>query len=90
MTVYRKRKTGSLKWLLAIIVFVLGLTVTFSDVEGSSITDNTCECCDQHEYGTSSSNNTTPTTLAAQTETPALILLAGALGAMYSIRQKRA
>ena len=90
MTVYRKRKTGSLKWLLAIIVFVLGLTVTFSDLEGSTITDNASECCNQHEYGTSSSNNTTPTILAAQTESPALILLAGALGAMYAIRRKRA
>ncbi len=35
MTIYKKKATGRIKWLFAIIIFVLGMTVTFSDVYGS-------------------------------------------------------
>ena len=35
MTIYKKKATGRFRWVLAIIVFVLGMTITFSDVYGS-------------------------------------------------------
>jgi hypothetical protein len=34
MTIYKKRHASSLKWILAIIIFVLGMTLTMSDAYG--------------------------------------------------------
>jgi len=34
--VYKNRKNASLKWILGLIVFVLAMTITFSDVSGFS------------------------------------------------------
>ena len=36
MTVYRKRDSQPLKWLVAAIVFLLGLMVTMTDVYGAA------------------------------------------------------
>ncbi len=39
MTLYKTRETvGLLKWVLAIVIFVLAMTITFSDVEGFDLT----------------------------------------------------
>lgn len=37
MTIYKRKEIGFLKWILAIIIFVLGMTITFSDVNGITI-----------------------------------------------------
>jgi hypothetical protein len=37
MVVYMKRTKTSLKWLLAIVVFILALTITFSEADGINI-----------------------------------------------------
>ena len=37
MTIYKRKTCHPFKWLLALIVFILGLTITFSDVYGQII-----------------------------------------------------
>lgn len=39
VTLYRKRESQPFKWFLAAIVFILGLTVTFSELFGVAITE---------------------------------------------------
>jgi len=40
MMVYRKRSTQPFKWILALIIFVFALTVTFDAVEGINLPTN--------------------------------------------------
>ena len=36
MVVYRERRTRSIgKWLVAAVIFILAMTITFDDVEGA-------------------------------------------------------
>ncbi len=37
MTVYKSKKSHSLKWLVAFIVFALAMTITWSDVYGAEV-----------------------------------------------------
>ena len=37
MTIYKHKKNHSLKWLIALIVFALAMTVTWSDVCGAEL-----------------------------------------------------
>ena len=37
MVVYRNSSKAPLKWLVAIIIFLLAMTITWSDVEGKEI-----------------------------------------------------
>lgn len=38
MVVYRRKVSHSLgKWLLALVIFVAGMTITWDEVEGSSL-----------------------------------------------------
>ncbi len=37
MTVYKSKKNHSMKWLVALIVFALAMTITWSDVYGADI-----------------------------------------------------
>ncbi|NOY89318.1 MAG: PEP-CTERM sorting domain-containing protein [FCB group bacterium] len=37
MTIYKRKETGFIKWILALIIFILGMTITFSDVNGITI-----------------------------------------------------
>ena len=37
MTVYKNRKDHSMKWLFALVIFVLGMTFTWSDVGGTEL-----------------------------------------------------
>lgn len=52
MTVYSKKETHPLKWLVALIIFILAMTVTFDDVYGiavpSSSTTNNALTRQQH------------------------------------------
>ncbi len=45
MVVYRNNSKAPLKWLVAIIIFLLAMTITWSDVEGKEISPT------QLEYG---------------------------------------
>ncbi|MCK4460202.1 MAG: hypothetical protein KAW46_00270 [candidate division Zixibacteria bacterium] len=37
MTVYKSKKSHSMKWLVAFIIFALAMTITWSDVYGAEI-----------------------------------------------------
>ncbi len=37
MTVYKSKKNHSMKWLIALIVFALAMTITWSDVYGAEV-----------------------------------------------------
>ncbi|MDH3890927.1 MAG: hypothetical protein OEV49_07555 [candidate division Zixibacteria bacterium] len=37
MTVYKNKKSHSMKWLIALVIFVLGMTITWSSVEGAEV-----------------------------------------------------
>ena len=37
MTVYKNRKSHSMKWLFALVIFVLGMTFTLSEVSGAEL-----------------------------------------------------
>ncbi len=37
MVVYRKRKRFPLKWLVAAVIFIIVLGLTFNDVSGASL-----------------------------------------------------
>jgi len=56
MTVYTKSESRPLKWILAIIVFVIAMTITFSDVYGLSVpsgsqTHNKLTQSHRHNHG---------------------------------------
>lgn len=35
MTIYKQKISHPFKWVMALIVFILGMTITFSDVYGA-------------------------------------------------------
>ncbi len=37
MTIYKNKKSHSMKWLIALIVFALAMTITWSDVYGAEV-----------------------------------------------------
>ena len=92
MTVYKKKETSILKWVIALIIFTLGMTLTFSDVYGINIpgdnktyetgTDQIITCNPDDD---SNPDNPPPT---AVPEPSTLILLSSGLGAMYALRKK--
>ncbi len=40
MTVYKNKENHSLKWLVAIVVFIIGMTFTWSSVEGAELSSS--------------------------------------------------
>lgn len=83
MTASRRPQSGnSIKWLFALIVFLLAMTITFSDVYGNE-SDNINSSC----ANTSSSIDEQPASVIP--ETVNLILLGGALSALYVVRRRR-
>ncbi len=96
--VYYQKNSQPLKWIMALLIFVFGMTFTFEDVNGFNLNSN--------------GNNATDTTGALKTsvdftldenppnsgggspavvpEPATLLLLASGLGALYAVRKKRA
>jgi len=91
MTVYKRQRRGTLKWILALIIFGLALTITFDDVEGSNLSGLDSANCNQNDSYTLSSTVTTESTNpTSPSEKAPLLLVAGVLGVMYAVRRKRA
>lgn len=92
MTLYRRRKSQPLKWLVALIVFMLAMGFTMTDVYGyngdGAGRDNTGDVSGSPSDGSYSSapRDDTPT---AVPEPGTLLLLAGGLGALYVARRTR-
>ena len=94
MTVYMKRNHASAKWLVALIVFLLALGITFTDVYGytpgngggSGNNHNNCDQQNLKPNNPNSPDNPPPTAIPEPTT---LLLLGGGLGAMYAVRRWR-
>ena len=81
MMVYRRQRTQPFKYILALIIFILALTVTFDDVEGfnlptdtkggGSITDSTTmeSAVAQGDGGVTVPPDRSPTTLKTSSPT---------------------
>jgi hypothetical protein len=54
MTVYKTKKSHSLKWLFAIIIFVLAMTITWSDLYGAEVAVETSSVMQAHQTSVAS------------------------------------
>jgi hypothetical protein len=106
MTIYdnhpsrRRRIARSFKWVIAAIVFILAMTITWSDVEGQQVPRDRDQVAIDHnqvEHERSPRVTAEGTDIATGDETPpssipepgTLILLGGGLAAMYLVRRRR-
>lgn len=99
MMVYRSKKSQPFKWILALILFVAVMTITFDDVDGFNLpagpesTDTTGTNPPTSASGTSGEIQDPPTdgdTPSAIPEPATLLLMASGLGALYVVRKHRA
>lgn len=98
MVVYRRTSSTWLKWVLFVIVVVLGMTVTFDDVYGFGV-DNGRKRTDvrqdqpkhNHNWRQDMPNdNGNQNPPAAVPEPTTLLLMGAGLGAAYIAKQRRA
>ena len=96
MTYYQEKQSQPFKWLLAIVVFILAMTITFSDVYGIWVPDNQEQTTSEKVKHTQDYSNQTvepdqdTETVPPQIPEPAtLILLGSGLAAMHVLRRRR-
>ena len=103
MMVYKKSHSQPFKWLLAFVVFILVMSITFSDVYGIQVNtsqDNSAEAAStsnevSFEDVQSTQESSTPpdegpgSSTVPVPEPMTLILVAGGLTAIYAARRLR-
>lgn len=100
MTLYKRRPSQPLKWLVALMVFALTMGLTFSDVYGHGDnpsvgvdnSDNPGQRVDDETTDLSTGDAANKDGRASPTAVPeptTLILLAGGLSALYIARRRR-
>ena len=98
MTLYRRRSTQPLKWVVALIVFALALGITFTEVYGNSGLPSTGTGDNGRPDGppedgqtglATANNGGTHNATAAIPEPAILVLLAGGLSALYLARRRK-
>jgi hypothetical protein len=40
MVVYKHKANPAIKWIIAIVIFVLAMTITFADADGATLISN--------------------------------------------------
>ena len=82
MVVYRRRSTQPFRWIVALILFVLAMTITFDVVEGIALPGDQMNA-------DAGAVRTALATVTALIEESGLLLLACGLGALYLVRRRR-
>jgi hypothetical protein len=94
MVVYKRTSSQWLKWTLFIIVFALGMTVTFSDVEGIDVSQGKQATVQTDQQNPVETADPTPAPIEdpeapTSIPEPATIILVGlGLGTAYVLRRK--
>ncbi len=95
MTYYKREVRGTAKWLLAMILFILVMSVTWTDVygvghaDGTSKSDVTYDNANADYSGTDAGTHEGTTPPRSIPEPATLILLGSGLSALYIVRRKR-
>jgi len=97
MTLYKSRPSQPLKWVVALIIFIMAMCITFSDVYGTpgnggndvTVTkDGGSSDNSGGSGGNLGTSNDDPSPVAVP-EPSTLLLLAGGLSALYVVRRLR-
>jgi hypothetical protein len=98
MTIQMRERLRSLKWVVAAIVFLLAISITWADVYGTPTgevgNNSQVNRIDNSNAGNSSASTTHSTKCgdnppSSIPEPTTLILLGGGLSAMYVMRKRR-
>lgn len=98
MTIQMREKLRSLKWVVAVIVFLLAISITWADVYGTPTNDIGNRHQTDQITNTNSGNSSGGTSQSVKCnddppssipEPTTLILLGGGLSAMYAMRKRR-
>ena len=101
MTLYKHKNTQPLRWLVAIVLFILAMTITFDDVHGFWVTPSNGDGTTTVEAAPtgmqpSPAVNETPVPEHGENTPPevpepaTLILLGSGLAAMHLLRKRKA
>ncbi len=90
MTYYRREARGTAKWLVAMILFILVMSVTWTDVYGVGHADGTARSTATFDNATADNGTDAGTQPPRAVPEPAtLILLGSGLSALYIARRRR-
>ena len=91
--IYRKNKSQPFKWLLALIIFILAMTITFDEVFGISVpppggggSDGNPIVTKNVQYNKEAAGTQTTPSIP---EPGTLLLLGTGFGALYIMRRKK-
>ncbi len=91
MIMYRRRRSQPLKWVIALIIFILAMTITFDDVSGINVPKSGNASADQQSevYDQPGNEQTSGKNAPGIPEPGTLILVGVGIGAMYILRRRK-